>query len=93
MQPILAVGELREEREAGRTLEVLERQLTAAFAGLDSLPEGFIVAYEPVWAIGTGLTATPEIAQQACADIRGASSRRASTKPPARPAASSTAAR
>lgn len=70
MQPILAVGELREEREAGQTPAILERQLRAAFANVDRLPEGFVVAYEPVWAIGTGLTATPEIAQQACAHVR-----------------------
>jgi triosephosphate isomerase len=70
MRPILAVGELREEREAGRTPEILERQLLGAFANLDGLPEDFIIAYEPVWAIGTGLTATPDTAQQAAADIR-----------------------
>jgi triosephosphate isomerase len=70
MQPMLAVGELREEREGGRTNEVLRRQLMAALNDIDRVPEGFIVAYEPVWAIGTGLTATPEIAQQTCADIR-----------------------
>lgn len=70
MRPILAVGELREEREAGQTPAVLERQLRAAFANVDRIPEGFVVAYEPVWAIGTGLTATPETAQQACADVR-----------------------
>jgi triosephosphate isomerase len=70
MQPMLAVGELREEREGGRTNDVLRRQLLAALQDIDHVPEGFIVAYEPVWAIGTGLTATPEIAQQTCADIR-----------------------
>ncbi|MGE0229488.1 MAG: triose-phosphate isomerase [Dehalococcoidia bacterium] len=70
MRPILAVGELREEREAGRTPHVLERQLLAAFADVNRLPADFVVAYEPVWAIGTGLTATPETAQQACADVR-----------------------
>ena len=70
LRPILAVGELREEREAARTTEVLRRQLLAAFQHLDAIPEGFAVAYEPVWAIGTGLTATPEAAQDACAAVR-----------------------
>ncbi|MEE8337666.1 MAG: triose-phosphate isomerase, partial [Dehalococcoidia bacterium] len=53
LRPILAVGELQEEREADWTAAVLRRQLTAAFADLDGLPDGFVVAYEPVWAIGT----------------------------------------
>ena len=70
LQPILAVGEQQEEREGGRTAEVLQRQLDAAFAGVDRLPEGFTIAYEPVWAIGTGLTATPKIAQATVAEIR-----------------------
>ncbi|MYB42488.1 MAG: triose-phosphate isomerase [Chloroflexi bacterium] len=70
LQPILAVGEQQEEREGGRTAEVLRRQLDAAFADIDRLPEGFTIAYEPVWAIGTGLTATPEIAQATVAEIR-----------------------
>ena len=70
LQPILAVGEQQEEREGGRTADVLRRQLDAAFADVERLPEGFTIAYEPVWAIGTGLTATPEIAQATVADIR-----------------------
>ena len=70
LEPILAIGEQQAEREGGRTAEVLQRQLDAAFADVDRLPEGFTIAYEPVWAIGTGLTATPEIAQATVADIR-----------------------
>ena len=70
LQPILAIGELQAERESGTTREVLRAQLDAAFADVARLPEGFVVAYEPVWAIGTGLTATPEIAQSTIADVR-----------------------
>jgi triosephosphate isomerase (TIM) len=69
---ILAVGETAEEREAALTEIVLERQVRAA---LDGLSAGQVaattIAYEPVWAIGTGLTATPETAQAAHAFIRG----------------------
>ena len=70
LEPILAIGELQAQREAGTTREVLRAQLGAAFTDVDRLPEGFVVAYEPVWAIGTGLTATPEIAQSTIADVR-----------------------
>jgi triosephosphate isomerase (TIM) len=71
LQPIVCVGETLAEREDGKTEEVLSRQLTEGLAGLTE-PEfsPIIVAYEPVWAIGTGRTATPEIAQQAHAFIR-----------------------
>ncbi len=77
---ILCVGETREERESGRTNEVLNRQLVAVLGekGADAthparayLDGRLVIAYEPVWAIGTGLTATPEQAQEAHAFIRG----------------------
>ena len=70
--PIACVGETLAEREAGKTQEVLERQFRGGFAGLT--PQDFsriIVAYEPVWAIGTGRTATPEMAAESHRFIRG----------------------
>jgi len=69
---ILCVGELLEEREAGKTRDVLRRQITSGLVGV-SLDAGrkLILAYEPVWAIGTGKTATAEQAQEAHAFIRG----------------------
>ncbi|MCU7914565.1 MAG: triose-phosphate isomerase [Candidatus Thiodiazotropha sp. (ex Gloverina cf. vestifex)] len=70
--PILCVGETLEEREAGITEQVVARQLDALIdlAGVGSLTGG-VIAYEPVWAIGTGKTATPEQAQDVHAFIRG----------------------
>lgn len=63
--PMLCVGETLEEREAGRTAEVVERQLTAGLADLeDGQIASIMLAYEPVWAIGTGRTATPEDASE-----------------------------
>jgi triosephosphate isomerase len=68
---IVAVGETGEERERGATEDVLRRQVEAAFAGLSAERAAeTTVAYEPVWAIGTGRTATPETAQEAHAFIR-----------------------
>lgn len=66
--PIFCVGETESERKAGKTEAVLIRQLSALF----QIPkwEHVVIAYEPVWAIGTGLAATPEMAQQAHAFIR-----------------------
>lgn len=67
LRPILCVGETRDERRAGETFAVLARQLAAA---LPVLGAGGTVAYEPVWAIGTGDTATPAQAQEAHAFLR-----------------------
>ena len=66
---ILCCGEKLEQREAGDTWKVVKSQLEAGVAGLDSL-DGVTIAYEPVWAIGTGVTATPEQAQEVHAMIR-----------------------
>jgi triosephosphate isomerase (TIM) len=72
LTPILCVGEQLEQREEGRTEAVLARQLDAIFAvsGIAGFGKA-IIAYEPVWAIGTGRTATPQQAQDAHAFIRG----------------------
>ncbi len=70
--PIVCVGETLEEREAGRTDAVVSQQVKGSLAGLDAAAlEGIVVAYEPVWAIGTGKVATPEQAQEVHALIRG----------------------
>lgn len=71
LDPILCVGETLAQRHAGQTLEVLTFQLSAALVGVDpGLAPRLAVAYEPVWAIGTGQVATPEQAREAHAHIR-----------------------
>ncbi len=68
---ILCVGEQLDDRKAGRTMAVVSRQVRAGLTGVGPEAAAHItVAYEPVWAIGTGLTATPEQAQEVHADIR-----------------------
>ena len=69
LQPIMCVGELLSEREAGSTAEVLVRQTQAGLEGTD-VPDGFIIAYEPVWAIGTGTAATAQDAEEAISLVR-----------------------
>jgi triosephosphate isomerase len=72
LTPIVCVGEVLEEREAGLTDDVLRRQCLRAFYALSAKKAGkLVVAYEPVWAIGTGKTATPEMAADGHAIIRG----------------------
>jgi triosephosphate isomerase len=69
--PIVCVGETLEDREAGRTEQVVETQIRGSLKGLDEVrAAGIAVAYEPVWAIGTGRTATPEQAEEVHAFIR-----------------------
>jgi triosephosphate isomerase len=70
LRVILCVGETLEERQANRTEAVLESQLSGSLAGVDTLAN-VVLAYEPVWAIGTGVNATPQQAQEAHAFLRG----------------------
>jgi triosephosphate isomerase len=72
MIPIVCVGETLAERDAGQTEQVVQRQLEAVLAQLAGNDLGkLVVAYEPVWAIGTGKTATPQMAQDVHAFLRG----------------------
>jgi triosephosphate isomerase len=72
LRPILCVGETLAEREAGLTLKVVQTQLEACLEGVSKeLPTSVIIAYEPVWAIGTGKNATADQAQEVHAFIRG----------------------
>ncbi len=69
--PVVCIGELLAEREAGQTAAVLKRQIGGAFAGITAeAAQPIVIAYEPVWAIGTGKTATPEMAVEAHKIIR-----------------------
>lgn len=69
--PVLCIGETKDERQSGRTKEVLDRQLSKGLQGVNAENiGGTVIAYEPVWAIGTGEVATPAMAQDAHAAIR-----------------------
>ena len=71
LTPIVCVGETLAERESARTMEIVERQVERALRGLDAdKVAALLIAYEPVWAIGTGRTATPDQAQEVHAFIR-----------------------
>lgn len=73
MTPICCVGETAGQRDAGETHDHVVGQLHAALEGVDAVAvAGVVVAYEPIWAIGTGRTATPEDAQAVCAALRAA---------------------
>jgi triosephosphate isomerase len=69
LTPVVCVGETREQREAGQAVEIVTRQLHGALADLPALGD-VVIAYEPVWAIGTGLTATPQLAGEMHGEIR-----------------------
>jgi triosephosphate isomerase len=72
LRPIAAIGERADERRSGATTSVIDRQLRAAIGRLERLAgTGLVIAYEPVWAIGTGDAASAQDAQAVCAQIRG----------------------
>ncbi len=72
---VMCLGETLAEREAGSTLEVVGRQLREGLTGLNAAPEKFCLAYEPIWAIGTGRTATPAQAEEVHRFLRGAAAK------------------
>jgi triosephosphate isomerase len=75
LTPIACVGETLAERDGGKTMAVVSRQLDAVLAAVGGNAASIVVAYEPVWAIGTGRTASPEAAQEVHAVLRGSLAR------------------
>lgn len=77
LTPLLCIGEKEAERESGDYMNLLELQLASGLAGIETAHlKRLVIAYEPVWAIGTGRTATPEVAQETHKKIRGFIARR-----------------
>ncbi len=71
IHPIMCVGESADERDSGKAFDTVKRQLTAGLSGLmEDQVSKLVIAYEPIWAIGTGRTATPEQADEMCGFIR-----------------------
>ena len=94
MTPIVCVGEGLEVRQAGEHVAHTLAQVDGSLAGFTAEQvAGLVIAYEPVWAIGTGEVATPDDAQEVCAAIRGAGRARCTATRPRTPSASSTAVR